>query len=150
MAKEQFQQELEAMLQKGSGDMSLAQVLNGLVELLIRHQDTFAGVTYRYRLSATDSATSRAFALEDGRYAPLDETAPVDVTILGKEQHLLAVFHKKLNPAGALLTGKIKVKGSGCIRTREHFLQLIDMGVGRIGSTASIVIVEAFKEKFGA
>ena len=94
MAKEQFQQELEAMLQKGSGDMSLAQVLDGLVELLIRHQDTFAGVTYRYRLSATDSATSRAFALEDGRYAPLDESAAVDVTILGKVTAVFRSYQK--------------------------------------------------------
>lgn len=29
--------------------------------------------------------------------------------------------------------GKVKVKGSGCIRTREHFLQLIDMGIDRMG-----------------
>ena len=29
--------------------------------------------------------------------------------------------------------GEIKVKGSGCIRTREHFLQLIDMGIDRMG-----------------
>lgn len=28
---------------------------------------------------------------------------------------------------------KIKVKGSGGIRTREHFLELIDMGVDRMG-----------------
>ena len=29
--------------------------------------------------------------------------------------------------------GKCKIKGSGCIRTREHFLQLIDMGIDRMG-----------------
>lgn len=29
--------------------------------------------------------------------------------------------------------GKAQVKGSGCIRTREHFLKLIDMGVDRMG-----------------
>jgi deoxyribose-phosphate aldolase len=29
--------------------------------------------------------------------------------------------------------GKIKVKGAGGIRTREHFLQLIDMGIDRMG-----------------
>ncbi|MCF0145125.1 MAG: deoxyribose-phosphate aldolase [Eubacterium sp.] len=29
--------------------------------------------------------------------------------------------------------GKIKIKGAGCIRTREHFLQLIDMGIDRMG-----------------
>lgn len=28
---------------------------------------------------------------------------------------------------------RMKVKGSGCIRTREHFLQLIDMGIDRMG-----------------
>lgn len=29
--------------------------------------------------------------------------------------------------------GKCKVKGSGCIRTREHFLKLIDLGIDRMG-----------------
>lgn len=29
--------------------------------------------------------------------------------------------------------GKKKVKGAGCIRTREHFLKLIDMGIDRMG-----------------
>lgn len=29
--------------------------------------------------------------------------------------------------------GKSKIKGSGCIRTREHFLTLIDMGIDRMG-----------------
>ena len=28
---------------------------------------------------------------------------------------------------------KCKVKGSGAIRTREHFLELIDMGIDRMG-----------------
>ncbi len=28
---------------------------------------------------------------------------------------------------------RCKVKGSGCIRSREHFLQLIDMGIDRMG-----------------
>ena len=31
------------------------------------------------------------------------------------------------------LQGRAKVKGSGCIRTREHFLKLIDMGIDRMG-----------------
>lgn len=29
--------------------------------------------------------------------------------------------------------GKAKVKGSGCIRTQEHFFKLIDMGIDRMG-----------------
>lgn len=39
--------------------------------------------------------------------------------------------------------GRIKIKGSGCIRTREHFLKLIDMGIDRMGvgykSTAEVL-----------
>ena len=33
----------------------------------------------------------------------------------------------------AAAAGEIAVKGSGCIRTREHFLELIDMGIDRMG-----------------
>ena len=28
---------------------------------------------------------------------------------------------------------EIKIKGSGCIRTQEHFFKLIDMGIDRMG-----------------
>ncbi|MBT1173483.1 deoxyribose-phosphate aldolase [Bifidobacterium sp. MA2] len=31
------------------------------------------------------------------------------------------------------IKGRVKIKGSGCIRTREHFLKLIDMGIDRMG-----------------
>ena len=31
------------------------------------------------------------------------------------------------------VAGKCKVKGSGCIRTREHFLKLIDLDIDRMG-----------------
>ena len=43
----------------------------------------------------------------------------------------------------------IRVKAAGGVRDLDTALTLIDMGVGRIGSTASIKIVEAFKAKFG-
>ena len=36
---------------------------------------------------------------------------------------------------GCLQREKCKVKGSGCIRTREHFLNLIDMGIDRMGTS---------------
>ena len=44
---------------------------------------------------------------------------------------------------------RVRVKAAGGIRTLEIALQLIDMGVGRIGSTASVRIVDAFREKYG-
>ena len=43
----------------------------------------------------------------------------------------------------------VKVKAAGGIRTLEDALRLIDMGVSRIGSTASVKICDAFKEKYG-
>ena len=43
----------------------------------------------------------------------------------------------------------IRVKAAGGVRDLDTALTLIDMGVGRIGSTASIKIVEVFKAKFG-
>lgn len=112
MAKEQFTQEWEAMLMGGSGSMPLQQVLEGLTALISRHPDTFAGISYSYRLIASDTGVSCAFMLENGLYAPLNEAADVDVTLSGKEQHLLAIFNRQLKPAAALLTGKLKVKGS--------------------------------------
>ena len=44
----------------------------------------------------------------------------------------------------------VRVKAAGGVRDLDTALTLIDMGVGRIGSTASIKIVDAFKAKFGA
>ena len=42
---------------------------------------------------------------------------------------------------------QIKVKGSGHIRTREHFLKLIDMGVSRMGvGYKSVPIVLGIKQ----
>ena len=51
--------------------------------------------------------------------------------LTGHEAHgaTLEIIKVMLNTCG----DRIKVKGSGCIRTREHFLQLIDMGIDRMG-----------------
>ncbi len=123
MAKEHFQQELHRMLEAGSGEQTLAQVLDGLIELLSRHEDTFAGVTGSYRLNASDSGTRRGAALADCHYRARDDAEAADVTITGKEKHLLAIINKQLSPAAALLTGKLKVKGSlAALNTLAAFL----------------------------
>lgn len=46
-----------------------------------------------------------------------------------------------------LTHGEIKVKAAGGIRTLDTALTLIDMGVSRIGSTASVSIVEELKRR---
>ena len=45
------------------------------------------------------------------------------------------------------VAGKCKVKGSGCIRTREHFLKLIDLGIDRMGVGYKSVPVVLHLEK---
>ena len=45
---------------------------------------------------------------------------------VGATPELIAAMLKRVD-------GRCKVKGSGCIRTREHFLQLIDLGIDRMG-----------------
>ena len=45
--------------------------------------------------------------------------------------------------------GKIAVKGSGCIRTCEHFFDLIDMGIDRmgVGYRSTPVVLECTPEE---
>lgn len=44
----------------------------------------------------------------------------------GAAPEVIAMMMEEVGP-------DMKVKGSGCIRTRDHFLQLIDMGIDRMG-----------------
>ena len=50
--------------------------------------------------------------------------------------------------------GRCKIKGSGGIRTREHFLELIDMGIDRMGigyrSTPVVLGIDGTADKSGA
>ena len=79
-------------------------------------------------LKATDTAieagtdfvkTSTGFYTGSARYSP-------DGKCVGAAPELIEAMIKE---AG----GRCKVKGSGAIRTREHFLSLIDMGIDRMG-----------------
>ena len=52
------------------------------------------------------------------------------------EEYVKDIHEKLMNglqPGGLYRNVDIKIKGSGCIRTREHFLKLIDMGIDRMG-----------------
>lgn len=45
------------------------------------------------------------------------------------------------------MQGKVKVKAAGGIRTLDDALTMINLGVSRIGSTASVAIMEAFLQR---
>lgn len=90
----------------------LAQLVPELYGVLGRNGDALTDVTYAYRMHATDTGYTNAFALRGGVFEALGALDAVDVTVLGTEANLLAVFQRKLNPVKALLLGKIKVDGN--------------------------------------
>lgn len=63
--------------------------------------------------------TSTGFYTGSAHYSP-------DGKCVGAAPELIEAMMKTAD-------GRCKVKGSGAIRTREHFLQLIDMGIDRMG-----------------
>lgn len=91
---------------------TLGQLMDAICSVLGRHPDQLAGMTHSYRLLASDSGYATAFGLQDGVLERLDDLRPVEVTVIGKEADLLAVFQRKLPPLKALLLGRIKVKGN--------------------------------------
>ena len=106
-----FKQDIEAMYALAEQCDSLTVLMPALCDVLRNNEVSLADLTYSYRLSATDTGYRYAFALDHGRLVEPDESDPVDVTVTGLERNLLAVFKRKLNPAAALLLGKIKLSG---------------------------------------
>ena len=107
-----FKRDIQAMYALAAQCDSLNALVPALCDVLRRNEESLADVTYAYRLASTDTGYLYAFSLDHGRFAELAQTDPVDVTVAGLETNLLAVFQRKLNPAAALLLGKIKINGS--------------------------------------
>jgi len=95
-----------------AGGMALAEWVGALCAVLAGHEAELKGITYSYRLRAGDTGFEKAFSLTDGRYADLNAGVPVDADVSGREADLLKVFERKLPPLKALLTRKVKLKGS--------------------------------------
>lgn len=108
-----MQQDIEAFYHLADKSKpSLPRLMEEICSILLRHPNDLKSITASYRLSATDTAYSLAFSLIAGHFALLTNEDTVDVSISGKEEDLLLVFHRKLSPMSALLRGKIKLQGS--------------------------------------
>ena len=107
-----FKQKIEQLYAFADTCDRLELLFPALFTVLRDNGGALAGVTNAYRLRATDTGTTSAFALRDGIFAELTSADAVDVTVTGSEKNLLAIFQRKLNPATGLLLGKIKVQGS--------------------------------------
>ena len=107
-----FSQDLQSVYDLAERESSLPRLVDAIVEMLSRHPDTLRGITHSYRLHLTDTGFSQAFALQKGVLSPLSPNDAADVTVSGSTQNLLLLFQRKLNPAKALLLGKVAVQGN--------------------------------------
>lgn len=107
-----FKSDIQAMYQYAESCGSLGELVPQLYRVLRGNSEALRGVSYAYRLVATDTGYQDAFSLRDGAFAQLAAADAVDVTVLGSESNLLAVFQRKLNPMTGLLLRKLRVEGS--------------------------------------
>ena len=112
MSEASFKQDINAMYQLADQANSLDALVPSLCDVLRRHQPELQDISYSYRLHATDTEYNAAFSLDKGVFSDLAADAKTDVTIAGLEKNLLSIFQRKLNPAMALMLGKVKLSGS--------------------------------------
>lgn len=111
VSKADLQRDLRALYREAGDGQTLPVLMDGVCAALARHPDALAGITGRYAVLAADTGFACAFALSSGVFSPLAPDAPVDVSIVGGEADLLAVFRHELAPLKALLGGKVRVRG---------------------------------------
>ena len=107
-----FHQDIQSLVVLATRSKTLTELMPTLYDVLRRNEDSLIDVTYSYRLHATDTGYISTFSLSQGVFAQLDTQNNVDVTVTGKEERLLALFQRKLNPMTATLLGKIKITGN--------------------------------------
>lgn len=118
-----MKQDIEAVYRMTEVGVSLSRLVEAIGGVLGRHGDELKDITATYRLQSSDTEYVGGFALDWGQYRLLGDQEEADVTVIGKEQDLLAVFQRKLSPMAALLRGKIKVKGNkGALLKLGEFL----------------------------
>ncbi|MEG2701824.1 MAG: SCP2 sterol-binding domain-containing protein [Clostridia bacterium] len=109
MPTSSLKQEIRALYQKADHAPSLSSLLSEICDTLRKHPDELKGITYSYRICASDSGYVKAFALEDGLYSDSTEMNEADVIVTGKEVDLLAILQQKLSPMSAILRGKVNL-----------------------------------------
>jgi hypothetical protein len=109
---EAFGNDIRALHVLAKNCSALSELVPSLYAMLHRNGESLAGISHTYRLTASDTGYACAFALRDGAFSELTPSAPVDVTVNGKETDLLAIFQRRLSPTVALITGKVKLTGS--------------------------------------
>lgn len=112
MGKAELQRDLQALYSRAQGNMALSALMDEICSMLARHADTLRGVNGRYRLTASDTGYTCAFALEDGVYRGLDGAAPRGRGHSGPRGRPAARIPGRAVAMSALFQGKVRVQGS--------------------------------------
>lgn len=112
MSKEALKKEIADILASADNGKALAPLIESVVEALSKNGDALEGITYSYRLCASDTGYTRGFSINNGHCADIDEADEADAVVTATEANLLAIFRRQISPMSALLRGKIKLKGS--------------------------------------
>ena len=107
----------QLMAEAGNG-LSFEELMERFCEALRSHPEALGALSGSYRLQTSDTGFSLGFALGENSFRVLQAGEKADVTICGKEETLLALIHRELTPAKALLTRKLTVKGSMAALTK--------------------------------
>jgi len=107
----ELQEEIRRVYELAEEKESLSDIMEAICGAISRHGDELRGVTYRYRIYATDTGYEKSFGLRDGVFERLGEQDSVDVTVSGREDVLRQLLKRKLTPLKALALSRIKLRG---------------------------------------
>ncbi|MEG0125995.1 MAG: SCP2 sterol-binding domain-containing protein, partial [Clostridia bacterium] len=112
MTANTLKEDIHELLKQADRGIGLREFIDGICQLFSQHESELAGITYSYRLCASDTGYVKAFSLDDGHFFEMSEMGEADVIVTGTEQALLSVLKRDVSPMSALLRGKIKINGS--------------------------------------
>lgn len=104
--------DIKSLFQQADKGAGLETLMEGICAALKHNEAELGGITWSYRICASDTGYVCAFSLADGHYIDKSEMDEADVIVTGKERDLLDVLQRKVAPMSAVLRGKIKVRGS--------------------------------------
>jgi len=109
---EQLKQEIQSILAQLDASTPFDALMESFASALKNHPEALGALSGRYRLQASDTGAHAAFALSESGFEALEEADSVDASISGKEEDLLKIIRRELNPMTAMFTGRLTVKGS--------------------------------------
>jgi len=109
---EELKMDIQQVLASIDESFSFEELMERFCSVLASHPEALSALEGRYRLQTTDTGVHVGFALSASGFQALDASEPVDAVISGKEENLLQILRRELNPMAAMFTGKLSVKGS--------------------------------------